>query len=286
MPQSTRPTQWDRYVVLTLCALLGVLLILAAGFLEHSPFWKSAAEHLGTALFIASILGFTIDWWLTKRIAEDVFLAAMGYELPNELREEVRHVYGDRLICTEHVQTVWIEKIKDEENFLTVTVGLERTIKNIGSTSQTVPIVTSIDEWFVPLHPSAIIELGYKLDGTGNLQTTGFVKEKKPNSLLAEIKGGVELKPDRKLTIYSKFRETKPTEGEHYISFSYATSNPHVTVNAPQDFRWSVGFSHRAEPILGRYSDVVRLEGLLLPHQSIRVRWWRDAASQKWLAQS
>src|SRR5262245_31456273 len=84
-----RPREYGRYILMGFALLIGALLILVAGFLEHWPFWKSGVEHLGTAIFIAAVLGLTIHIWLEKQITEDVFRAAMGYELPSELREEI-----------------------------------------------------------------------------------------------------------------------------------------------------------------------------------------------------
>ena len=105
----------SRYIVMLLAALIGVIILLLSIALgnEMGPFPKSVLEHLGTAIFIASVLGFTIDWWLKKQITEDVFQAAMGYELPNDLREELRNVYSNHIICEDHAQTVSITPIDE-----------------------------------------------------------------------------------------------------------------------------------------------------------------------------
>ena len=54
----------SRYIVMLLAALIGVIILLLSIALgnEMGPFPKSVLEHLGTAIFIASVLGFTIDW--------------------------------------------------------------------------------------------------------------------------------------------------------------------------------------------------------------------------------
>jgi hypothetical protein len=74
-----------------------------------------------------------------------------------------------------------------------------------------------------------------------------------------------------------------PNEANKRRSFfhhRFATLNPRVTVKAPAGFKWVVNFAHRESPPRERYSDTVILEGLLLPDQNIRVRWWPEAAAK------
>ena len=92
---------------------LGFIALVAVGVLQFArdlPWaWAVAlAEHIATAMLIACFLGLTIDFWLKKQITEDVFSAAMGYELPEDLREEVRYVYGNKLLCRHHQQNAEI----------------------------------------------------------------------------------------------------------------------------------------------------------------------------------
>jgi hypothetical protein len=246
-------------------------------------FLKSAIEHIGAALFIAAVLGLTIHWWLTKQITEDVFTAAMGYELPPELRDEIRYVYGSRLICEEHVQAVQIEDLGN--NFVRITLGLERTIKNIGETPQQIPLYIATDEWGVEGYPSQILELGYQYEDErrlivfpGDNRKEKFESGNRPQGPTVKRKSNLTLKPKKRLTIFSKCCETKPYSGEHFFHFEIATKNPRVQVTAP-GFEWVVGFAHRDEPRRGAYSETVQLTGLLLPHQNIRVRWWRGPPS-------
>jgi hypothetical protein len=257
--------------------LIGGLIILGAGYLEHWPFWKSAVEHLGTAIFIAAVLGLTIHVWLEKQITEDVFTAAMGYELPSELREEIRFVYGSRIICEEHTQTVRIDKL--DENLVSVTVGLERTFRNIAQTKEELNIALAVDEWGIEGHPSKIIEVAYQYDNKAKLvlypSGTATLQDR-PEGPAVKAPSPVSLAPDQTLTLFTSYSETKSLSDEHFATFLYATRNPRVTVRAP-GFKWGVGFAHRGEPQVGHYSDTTILKGVLLPNQNIRIRWWPEA---------
>jgi len=262
--------------MMAFATLIGVLLMIIAQFVEIK-FWHGLIEHLGTAFFIASILGWTIDFWLKKQITEDVFSAAMGYELPDDLKREVRYVYGNRVICEDHVQTVSIDEL--DNGYVRLTVGTERKLRNIGETSQYLDVSLGVDEWGVPGHPSEIIELAYEQSGKSHTIYPGDTAEinSAPDALLAKIEPPLTLRPNEVMTVFAKFSETKPVNSEHFYAFRYATLNPRVAVRVPPGYKWMVSFAHRDEPYPGHYSDITRLDGLLLPHQSIRVRWWRES---------
>lgn len=272
-----RPKDRGRYVIMGFAGLIGIsLLSVSVNIPAPHDFWKSFIEHAGTAVFIAAVLGFTIDWWLTRQITEDVFRAAMGYELPDDLKNEIRFVYGNRILCDEHIQTVLIEPL--DANFVKVTVGLERRFKNIGQTNQTLSLGIGIDEFNVPSAPSKLIELEYVKGGKRTVLDIEklLLKERPegPEYIGPELTLDAEEK--NPITVFLKFSETKPTSGEQTMTFSNATINPRVTVEAPEDFGWKVNFPHRVEPTTGRYSKTASLKGLLLPHQSIRIRWWKQ----------
>ena len=161
MPQATN---LDRSIYWKL-GLAAVLAIAGLHFAHFLP-WQWAvqlAEHIATAILIACILGLTIDLWLKKQLTEDVFSAAMGYELPEDLRKEVRYVYGNKLLCKHHQQNAEIVDL--DNGFVSIIVGCERTFENIGETPQTLPLSVGIDEWFIPSHPSELLEFYYVKDG-------------------------------------------------------------------------------------------------------------------------
>jgi hypothetical protein len=142
------------------------------------------------------------------------------------------------------------------------------------------PIHVALDEWHVVGHPSQILEIAYEQDGQrANVYPEGVDLEDRPWGPAAKWRGQLRLGPQKTATVFVKISETRPDNGEHFYSFSHATLNPNVQVNAPEGFKWLVSFAHRDKAKEGKYSASARLEGLLLPHQSIRVRWWRDFSS-------
>ena len=263
---------------------LGFIAVVAVGGLQFAHFlpWQWAVllvEHIATAILIACFLGLTIDFWLKKQITEDVFSAAMGYELPEDLREEVRYVYGNKLLCRHHQQNAEIVDLGN--GFVSITIGCERRFENIGETSQILPISVGMDEWFVPSHPSKLLEFYYVKDGKKS-DSSVFLTERRDAGFVAKPKKEIALAPRESITVYTKMSETKPRSGDHSFSFSIATIKPAVTVSAPPEIGWRVHFAHRNPADVGRYSNTYTLNGMLLPHQAIRIQWWDEDLNKRW----
>ena len=261
--------------------LIALLAIAALHFAHYLP-WQWAvqlAEHIATAILIACFLGLTIDLWLKKQLTEDVFSAAMGYELPEDLKQEVRYVYGNKLLCKHHQQNADIVDLGN--GFVSITIGVERTIENIGETPQTLHVAVGMDEWFVPSHPSQLLECSYVKNGVHS-DVSLLKTEKRDAGFRTEYPEDVKLAPKESITVYTKMSETKPRNGDHFFAFSCATNGPAVTVSAPPDIGWNVHFTHRHPADIGKYSNTYTLNGLLLPHQAIRIHWWDKKANEAW----
>jgi hypothetical protein len=114
---------------------------------------------IGTALFIAPIVAFGIELWMTQRIVQDVFRAAFGYSMPPHFKDEISRIADQKLICMRHVMWVNIERIDDDDAAASVSPSVapitmpvrvnviyRRTIKNIGPYDQEFPRTLTIDD--------------------------------------------------------------------------------------------------------------------------------------------
>jgi hypothetical protein len=82
---------WERWG-LSLILLLGFLLAIVGwqSFEELKSFWPGLAKHIFEAIAIATFIGLTVEQFLKKQFAKEVFFASVGYVLPEELRPEMR----------------------------------------------------------------------------------------------------------------------------------------------------------------------------------------------------
>lgn len=95
---------WVSKEQLKIWAILGLLVLTGiAGSLWHQcipwPLGAHLARDLGPALFTAGVLGLTVDTFLKREFARDVFVAAFRYVLPDELKEEVRRIISYKFLC-------------------------------------------------------------------------------------------------------------------------------------------------------------------------------------------
>jgi hypothetical protein len=266
-------------------ALLSVIILLLVwSFLDlHQcalpwEHFRPLAEKVVEALFIAATLALTVDWFLKKEIARDAFRASIGYILPDYLQDEIRAIYSNEIVCTNHSQDVKIEVV--DNDLVRMKVRVERTFKNISNNPHRFMPKLSVDEWFVAGAPSTIDDCGYRTprgDERFGAASTGADPVPK---LYAE---GCELtlRPQTEVEVWLSFSEIKRRSDLSYLAFSYATKKPRVRLTVPDDFDSAVEFTHRLDAKRLTTNETI-LPGLLLPHQCIIVRWWEKAKKEEW----
>jgi hypothetical protein len=221
---------------------------------------------------------------LKKSLARDVFKAAFGYLLPKEIRQEMDWLYGIKIICLEHYQSIEIKKINTDHSLVTIDVQYQRTFKNVSNSSEKVRLSLGIDEWCRNGHKSKIISFGYLKDHVrkeffgDKIETKLFENSMSLRfALEGDTSHEIEVKPGEEITCWAEYQEIKSTSDNHVFSFKYPTKNPRVTVKKEVDFNHYIGFATRkTEQIIEEDigNDTKRFNGLMLPHQHINVKWW------------
>jgi hypothetical protein len=78
--------RWPLWAVLAIFFLFGVVL--------HISFDSIIVHDVGTAFIIASLLGFSVDAYLKRDLAKDVFEGAVGYILPQKSKRPSTSCHG------------------------------------------------------------------------------------------------------------------------------------------------------------------------------------------------
>jgi hypothetical protein len=260
--------------------------LIGAGFIIYSlkdywhglGAWAYLIEGFAGSLIIAGIIGFSFDRFLKHAITKDVFEAALGYLLPPELKEEMRWLYGNKIMCKEHHQIIDIERIDDA--FIRMRVKYDRTFRNVGSSSEDLKLSLGVDEWFHKTEKSKILRFGFIKDGK-RTERCGkeLITERIDDHLRVnqeDIFNKIKIEPGEEITHWGEYEEIKPVNGDHIFSFLYSTQNPRVTVQINEnEFSYRAGFASRKKMEAEKIgNNVWRFVGLMLPHQHIRVRWW------------
>jgi hypothetical protein len=307
----------DRSPVVGLVILALVGLVLAA--LDWSEFgisWSHIRTALGESFIVAAALGFTIDFFYKRALARDAFEASLGYLLPEELKPELRWIYGQQIICLEHQQRITVRWVDDEgrrePRRVRVDYELFRTMRNVSNERFEHPTFASVEEWFrgepsdVDLVEAVVrgkryvggtlvtreVDVEVPVDGSDGKGATPVrsAGASLAPSQLDWTRPGVERTLDRRIVIDPGEEVTFRYRGHeiHYESGAYhdtygaPTVRPVVTVDTPPELRAVVSFANRgrteATELGGRYA----LPNVLLPFQPIVVRWWPADKHDEW----
>ena len=90
----------------------------------------------------------------------------------------------------------------------------------------------------------------------------------------------VSVGPSEIVAFWYESDEIRHLNDMHVSTFRYSTHKPRVRIDAPVDIGWIVEFAHRQSA--KRYGQTTILSALLLPNQSIIVRWWDKTAELNW----
>ena len=97
-------------------------------------------------------LGLTVDFFYKGALARDAFEASLGYLLPDELKEELRWIYGQQLIAVQHEEHIVLRPLdgQDVGHPRRVRVEFEtwRTMRNVSNQRVEHPTFASVEEWF------------------------------------------------------------------------------------------------------------------------------------------
>jgi hypothetical protein len=270
--RSKSQISWDRYgthLILSVTAFVGVVLV---ALMEPGGKWEhKLGEHLAMGIAVAGLIGFLIEVTLHKRFADNVFKAAVGYLLREDLRGELEWIYEQTILCTELNATVHLEH---HDGLVKVTSTLKRTLKNISLRRQPVVLRGGADEWFVKDKPTKVIEATYRKLGDKKLTAMTDIKPTVDGIGWGD-KVNVNLAPDEEMDFTLTLEQWQQEHDEFVITYRYPTKNPSVTVKCDDSLIPRVIFDHRAK-YQGDWKVAEKTwhpRVMLLAHQDIRLKW-------------
>jgi hypothetical protein len=268
-------------IILACSFLLGITLIAI-------PIWfgwmrdRGITAALGTALLIAPIVAVGIEQWMTKRIARDVFRAAFSYHFPNDFKDEIDRIVSQSVICTRHIMDVKIRNIPNTDS-VSVTVTVERDLKNIGAKDVNQPVFMWLDEWGFSGTPSKIIKC-MALDMFGKIIHAFDPSQNEflPNLSFKASTPHVVLSRNQKISVIIEFNVTRRNNDFIYEQFNAPTRNPEIhIIEQPSDLQVVADFGGgKLKPQLT--PDRYVLDGVYFPPAPMKVRWFPKTALDNW----
>lgn len=259
--------------ILVLIGGLGLVLIglphihlASLSFIEP---YGAIPEGVGIAFLTASTLGFTIDRWMKKEIAADVFKAALGYILPEEFKNEIQRIISFKFMCEHHKMHLRVEKIGTD--YVRVTTKLERKLTNITSIPESICTYAHIDEWGFSDEKSKVVSCS--LVGPDD----HIYEQKKPrvfNSTIAVETDTIQVPPGKSVTSRAEFVEIRRINDHMIWAFKTPTKNPIIKIDAPNDLECEWGFGS-ADPVRSsEFMNEKELVGMYFPGWNMRLRWY------------
>jgi hypothetical protein len=253
----------------------GLLMLIVAGVLglishELVGFsWdRNIVPEAGKALIIAGVLGFLIEPWLRKAMAQDVFRAAFGYDMPEEFREELVRIASHRIICIRHLMEVRI--IETNNDMLRITLTIEREFKNVGSRPVLLRAFVHRDEWGFD-DPTMVtrceIRKGSRIKkGRQIPQDNATIKFISPPMVVCR---------DQTAICFSEYQETRNRNDDITEVFIAPTKDPEIRIISYPNWlkvRADFGSDHRMKTT--SIPDRYQIDGVYFAPAHMRVRWW------------
>ena len=230
---------------------------------------------LGPAFFTVGLLGLTVDIFLKRQIARDVFNAAFRYVLPDELKDEVLRIISYKFICTDSLLIVSIDPIGN--GLVRVNIKIERTAKNITRHTESMPIGFAVDEWGFHNHTSGISKCAYEM-GDGIWRDCGDDPSYSATKYaLGKIsKEPLRVKSGQIIRFVAEGWEIQRENGNFWMFNSAPAINPVIEVNIPAPFLHGCSFGVPGEKVLtSSIAAHYRLDGAQFPGQNVQIRWWK-----------
>jgi len=267
--------------------MVGIILLLASQYVEQWQIVYILVIGIGSSLIVAFILGITIERVLSQRLAKDAVEAGLGYLILPEAREEMRRIYEQKFMCTQHHSTLTLKGTRFP-GYVLVNNHTVRTFKNITGKRQGFRPRVRYREWFH--HDelrSRLIGFGVHI---GSEELSDYQIFISANSVQHELKDEIFLEKYQECTFWYEVEEVKRDTDVYYETFTHPTVNPIVNfavdkgeAETTPNIGVSFGFpSNLEEGVRETGKKRKELIGLLLPYGYIELRWWSENKMGNW----
>jgi hypothetical protein len=263
-----------RIMLITIMIIGAVAIIVPSEYnwsFDHGIFVE-----LGKAFIIAGILGFTIEPWMRKSLARDVFSAAFGYHVPDDFKTEIARIAGFSIICTKHIMDVKIRASRDDT--LQVFVTIERHFENVGSSPALHRAMIWIDEWGFS-EKSQILQCSiYNSTATRSKQFDRKKIEYHNNRSLKAQSPQMVMFPGEAVSTIVEYAATRRRNDHIYEVFLTPTRRPEIRITeVPEDIQAVADFGGEGKLKPTHIPNRYELDGVYFPPAPMRVRWWPKA---------
>jgi hypothetical protein len=231
--------KWPLWLVLTAFFLLGLLCIVLPA-IHHVEADFGVTREIGIALLTASLLGISVDIFLKRDIAKDAFEGAVGYVLPEEVKEAIHRLAAIDWFAEEFSLTVDLKIIKPD--LIRATIRVRKVMRNITNVSQTMKSFIHVDEWDRE-ERSDIVECQIRTEARGVLETLDHSSIKRENMSVYGSTREIRIGAGETVELLATAVEYKRFNDDFYYALGYASKSPEINVSALSGFEIGGGIS-------------------------------------------
>lgn len=226
-------------------------------------------HEVGIALLISALLGGSIDFYLHRSIAKDAFEGAMGYFLPEEIKESVRFIGSMEWFAVEFSLTVQLEITEDD--LVRCTLKTRKLLRNISS--MTLPMRSNIhvDDWGHKKQAEIISCVVRAAAVSKELKRDAIKRE---NSTVYGETDEIDVFDGETVECLAEAIEYKLKNDDMHYALGFAAKSPKIFIQSPADFEVRAGISAHNRLEKHPHAEVYELRGFYLPWQRMTVRWW------------
>lgn len=253
---------------------LGLVALIGGHYMP--PQWalgRDLAISIGESLFVAAILGFTVDKYikefLVREASKDLFKYLVGYKLPEEIQNRLRDLMGTSLIRRNYQVTYTLSATANDQMLLDVKYSF--LVENV-STDE----VDYTPKFQGEKHDKPrILELrcdGKDIRFRKAAESGGTIGEEstKTPGVIEAVGPEISLKPGRVYPISGHYQLQVPPNHSDTLSFLYPTVDVTVRTECPEGFEFVIEGAELETPNMWQFGGHA-----FLTNEHTRVRWFK-----------
>jgi hypothetical protein len=262
-----------RLAILSLLGIGVTLLFVQLPYVDHA-----FTHSLGDALVIASVLAFTVDFYLKERVlrevSSDVSKYLVGYRLPEEVQNRIRSLLQTRWIRRNCSVRLRLTEIASKPGYVRIEMAISKDLENITTEEESFQ-----DKYMYEKHlPEKILEMrcdSADISAQYQIVGPGLAEDKIDEPGVKQAVGSVVKIPPVHEALGRYYRFTVRYEAEYpdnysdILSFDLPTIGVVFEAECPPSFRVSATPADVSTPNRWEYRK------LFLPGEHIRFRWER-----------
>ena len=246
---------------------------------------RGYTSKIGEALLIGTVVSFTVDRFLKAEllaeIARDVLRFTVGYDLPEQVKQEVGHILRLPFVRRNFEMKLTITPHPTDPDYVKIKMLTCFEVENLSKRKQTYNFTSSISVSTYPeLGQSAITQFEMTGRKAFSLSQEEIEKQAIDDMHFRKVTKQISLSPEgNEKTVFTTERVIYFSADDTYVlDILEPTLGVVIDIFAPDGFDWSVYFPVRGdvETFPEKKPSKFRTSGVFLPGQFVSIKWTKQ----------